>query len=319
MKNRARRDRPELRALVVLACAAAVVAGTPSARAAGAPGDGGHWLTPSDRHTVPGDLSVPGVPPEGRTTAPLDRARLVREGAALYAIHCSSCHAADLGGSTGVPSLLETGAAATDFYVTTGRMPIAVRSNADDPTHAATGIIMAQGTQEYHQPAHFDARQTAALDAFVASRARHDIPIPAVRVDERLLQRGRAVFESNCEQCHGAAAQGAEAGGHYVAPPLDAATPVQIGEAIRIGPGIMPRFTPAQLPARDVDAVATYVRDLANTKQTYGGTTLGYLGPAAEGGVGAFFGVGMLFWVIYFTGTKADGRRLNELDRTIER
>lgn len=39
-----------------------------------------------------------------------------------------------------------------------------------------------------------------------------------------------------------------------------------------------------------------------------------YLGPISEGAVSAIIGVGFLFWVIYFTGTKADGRRLNELD-----
>ena len=270
-----------------------------------------HWLVPSQR-SIDG-ASFYGRPQATEAAAKSDRARLVRYGATLYATHCTSCHGADLAGTRGAPSLLRAGGAATDFYMTTGRMPLALRASADGPERSPLGASEASGVQAYHVPPLFDARQTRALDAYVESRARETVPIPNVVLDGTLLPRGRRLFEANCQACHGAAAQGATAGEQWTALPLDQATPTQIGEAIRVGPGVMPRFTNAQLSARDVDAVATYVRDLVDRPQTYGGATLQFLGPISEGAVSAVFGVGFLFWVIYFTGTRSDGRRVNEL------
>lgn len=273
-----------------------------------------HWLTPSERAVSRDTLFPAGVPLHG-AAVPTEERQPLRDGAILYGVHCSSCHGADLRGTRGVPGLLEAGGAAVDFYITTGRMPLALRAANEGPVRSPLGVANATGVQAYHVPALFDARQTAALDAYVDSRAERRIAIPDVRLDAAKLQRGRRLFEDNCQACHGAAAQGATAGGQWVALPLKLANPTQIGEAIRIGPGIMPRFTAAQVPDGDVDAVATYVRYLAEEPQTYGGALLEYLGPISEGAVSAIVGVGFLFWVVYFTGTKADGRRLNEKDR----
>ncbi|GAC1417733.1 MAG: cytochrome c [Vulcanimicrobiaceae bacterium] len=227
-----------------------------------------------------------------------DRAKSLAEGRTLYDTHCSSCHGADLKGTASVPSLESSGGAAVDFYLVTGRMPSANES-----------------VPAVHTPPHFDARQIGAIDAYVSSRAQKSTAIPHVVLNRALLQRGRHIFENDCEACHGAAAEGATAGGRWVALPLYRATPTEIGEAVRIGPGVMPRFTPAQLSAEDVDAVATYVNYLTVNPDTYGGFTMGFLGPAAEGLVGGILGVGALFWVIFFTGTKADGTRLHERRR----
>jgi len=306
-----RRERAMHR-LIVAAFAGAIASGgwLSVARAE----DATHWLTPSQRVVGKGTLFSAGIAPRGASPPVADRAQLLREGSALYDEHCSTCHGADLKGSQGVPSLLQAGGAAVDFYITTGRMPLALRSAARGPGASPLGNLSAKGSQAYHVPSLFDARQTAALDAYVSEHAEQQTPIPRVRVDAGKLQHGRRIFENNCEACHGAAAQGATAGYQWVALPLRKANPTQIGEAIRIGPGVMPRFTDAQLSDDDVDAVATYVRYLAEAPQTYGGTVMDYLGPISEGAVSAIIGVGFLFWVIYFTGTKADGRRLNELD-----
>jgi ubiquinol-cytochrome c reductase cytochrome c subunit len=282
-------------------------------RARGA--DAQHPLTPSHRLTDGDTIYESGVPPQAAAAAKnADRAGLVRDGASLYGVHCASCHGTDLGGSNGAPSLLAAGGSSVDFYVSTGRMPSAVRSSSDGAAHEGAATIAAAGVQNYHIAPQFDERQMSAIVAYVDSRARQTIPIPAVRIDGATLQRGRTVFESNCQQCHGAAGEGATAGEQWTALPLYRATPTQIGEAIRVGPGVMPRFSSAQLSAGDIDAIATYVSYLQTAKQDYGGTVLDYLGPAGEGGIGAIFGLGMLFWVIYFTGTKADGRRFNERD-----
>ncbi len=275
--------------------------------------DAEHWLTPSRHGVAAGTLFEAGVRPGDTGRRPSDRAELLREGAVLYGVHCATCHGADLKGSPGAPSLAEAGGAATDFYLTTGRMPLANKASDAAPS-PPTGRVMAAGTQAYHVPSLFDARQTAVLEAFVDEHAMQSVPIPKVRLDASKLERGRRLFEDNCQACHGAAAQGATVGKQWTALPLDIASPTQIGEAIRVGPGVMPRFTSAQLSDDDVAAVATYVRYLATEPQTYGGAVMGYLGPTAEGAVGAFIGVGFLFWVVYFTGTKADGRRFHELD-----
>lgn len=271
-----------------------------------------HWLTPS--HYAVDKNGFYGTHERAGTDARTDRTSLAREGAVLYGVHCSTCHGTDLAGGPGAPSLLQAGGAAVDFYMTTGRMPIALRSAHNGPARSPLGASVASGAQDYHIPPLFDAHQTLAIDAYVDARAHAITPIPHVILDRSQLTRGRRLFENNCQACHGAGAQGATAGTQWVALPLDKATPTQIGEAIRVGPGVMPRFTTAALSASDVDAVATYVRALVDEPQTYGGTTLGYLGPVAEGAIGAIVGVGFLFWVIYFTGTRADGRRLNELD-----
>jgi ubiquinol-cytochrome c reductase cytochrome c subunit len=194
-----------------------------------------------------------------------------------------------------VESLALTGGAPVDFFVSTGRMPDAIKT-----------------LQAMHVDPHFTQGQIAAVDAYVTSRAQVVTPIPNVVLSAGLLQHGRVLFEANCEACHGVAGQGASVGGGWVAVPLYQATSKEIGEAIRIGPGMMPRFTPAQLSDRDIDSVATYVHYLTATAPSFGGFTMDYAGPAAEGLVGGLLGVGTLFWVIYFTGTKADGTRLSK-------
>ena len=220
---------------------------------------------------------------------------LEARGRVLYTTHCASCHGADLAGTPGVPSLQHAGGAAVDFYLTTGRMP-GVKTNV----------------QSVHAEPHFNPQDIAALDAYVGSVAKSSLPIPIVAGDKRFLADGRHLFEENCEACHGAAGEGATTGGIWTALPLDKANPTQIGEAIRVGPGMMPRFTPALLSDRDIDALATYIGYLDTGKQDYGGLTMDYLGPLAEGAIGAVVGVGALFWVIFFTGTKADGSRLHK-------
>src|SRR5262245_58205015 len=65
----------------------------------------------------------------GQTTGASDGAgnpALVAAGRALYQTGCSSCHGEDATGTDDVPSLVGVGAAAADFQLRTGRMPLAV-------------------------------------------------------------------------------------------------------------------------------------------------------------------------------------------------
>ncbi len=257
---------------------------------------GEHPRLPSQPELDRNLLYEEGAPNHAAAAAlPPDAARAFARGRTLYETHCITCHGADFRGGAGVPSLEHVGAAAIDFYVGTGRMPGALKAY-----------------QAVHQDPHFTPSEIASLDAYVATRSPGGPAIPNVAVDAALLAHGRLLFENNCQGCHGAAGEGASAGGDWIALPLYRATATQIGEAIRIGPGVMPRFSPAQLRPRDVDAVATYVHYLTADAPAYGGFTMDYAGPAAEGLVGGLLGVGALFWVIFFTGTKADGTRLSE-------
>jgi quinol---cytochrome-c reductase cytochrome c subunit len=119
-----------------------------------------------------------------------------------------------------------------------------------------------------------------------------------VQTAEGLLARGHQLFIDNCAPCHGATAQGGAVGGGSLAPPLDQATSVQVGEAMLIGPGQMPIF---DLPPQDVDAIATYV-DYLQTAPDPGGFSIGGIGPVPEGFVGWVLGAGLLLVIVHVIG-----------------
>jgi ubiquinol-cytochrome c reductase cytochrome c subunit len=89
------------------------------------------------------------------------------------------------------------------------------------------------------------------------------------------------------------------AAGTY-APSLRNIPAVQVAEAIRTGPGNMPRFT-GNLSDYQVNDIVKYVTTEIQHPQNIGGLGLGGLGPVAEGFVGLALGVGLLaligFWV----------------------
>lgn len=95
-------------------------------------------------------------------------------------------------------------------------------------------------------------------------------------------------------------------GGHR-APDLRMATPTQVGEAIRVGPGWMPAFPPAVLSPDGVDAIAAYVNTLSdeNGDLDKGGVSLGRIGPLTEGLVAMLIGLPLLLVLARRLGSKA--------------
>jgi ubiquinol-cytochrome c reductase cytochrome c subunit len=87
-------------------------------------------------------------------------------------------------------------------------------------------------------------------------------------------------------------------------PPTNRATPTQIAEALRTGPGAMPRFGSAALSDQEVADVVAYVRYLDHPND-HGGYPLGRIGPLAEGAVAVFVALGLLFLAIRWIGTRA--------------
>ena len=208
------------------------------------------------------------------------------EGRALYEANCSTCHALDAIGTANGPSLLESGPAAVDFMLRTGRMPLA--NPADQP--------------ERGDPK-FTPEQIDALIAYISSIAPGGEPIPTVDVSAGDLALGGQVFLDNCASCHGAGASGDSVGGGQIAPSLYPADPTEIGEAVRIGPGVMPNFGPETIDQADLDSLAAYLIWLRDNGDE-GGLQLGRAGAVAEGLVAVVVGLGILILVLRLTGAK---------------
>jgi ubiquinol-cytochrome c reductase cytochrome c subunit len=222
----------------------------------------------------------------------------VRAGAALYAQNCLSCHGLDgagvpasvlplgAGGIKGAgPPLRGVGAAAADFYLTTGYMPL--EHATDQP-------------RRKHSP--FTDDQIRSLVAYIASLG-PGLAIPSVEPARGDVALGRRAFTESCAGCH----QSAGAGGLVVgavAPSLYHATPVQIAEAVRIGPGLMPRFEPRQIDEHTLASIALYVGTLRDPDDP-GGWALGHLGPISEGAVAWLLGGTLLVAAAVALGRRA--------------
>jgi quinol---cytochrome-c reductase cytochrome c subunit len=190
-------------------------------------------------------------------------AALAARGRTLYAGTCAVCHGIDLRGVPGQgPKLRGAGPAAVDFYLSTGRMPIA------DPTDEP-----ARATPQYSR------RDIAALVAYVGSFG--GPPIPPVTPARGDIARGKEQFTESCAGCHQVMARGGIVTGAF-APSLQDASARQIAEAVRIGPYLMPVFGPRRLSRRDVDDIAAYVLSTRHPDDR-GGWGIGNIGPVPEG------------------------------------
>jgi ubiquinol-cytochrome c reductase cytochrome c subunit len=208
------------------------------------------------------------------------------QGQALYEANCSTCHGLQAEGTANGPSLQNAGPAAVDFMLSTGRMPLA------NP-----------GDQPVRDEPKFTPEQTAAIVAYVETIAPGGEPIPTVDPAAGDLPRGAEVFLNTCAGCHGAGATGDSVGGGQIAPTIDPANPTQIGEAIRIGPGLMPRFGPETIDQADLDSVAAYLLWIRDHGQD-GGLQLGRVGAVAEGLVIVVVGLGLMILFLRLTGAK---------------
>ena len=207
----------------------------------------------------------------------------VRElGASLYLQNCASCHGPQGEGAEAGPSLIGAGAASADFYLRTGRMPLG-----------------APGQQPQRADPVFDEEEIQALVAFVAALG--DGPeIPQVGAGGD-LHRGWELYTANCAACHAATGAGNAVGGGFAAVGLGRATPTEIGEAMIIGPGVMPRF---DWERADQDAIIAYVEYLRNSPSP-GGAPLGGFGPVGEGFVAVVVGLTLLVVVTRFVGRRS--------------
>lgn len=214
---------------------------------------------------------------------------LLDVGANTYGNSCAACHGEqgrgiDSAGGSGGPSLVGVGAASVDFYLRTGRMPL---TNQND--------------RVVRRDQQVTDTQVEGLIAYITTFG--DGPgIPDVGVSSD-LSRGLELFTTNCAACHGPTAAGIAVGQNDVSSALDVATPTQIAEATRIGPGVMPRFSDDALDEEDLADIAAWVVDL-RTRERPGGLSLGRSGPVSEGMLAWVIGLGLLGVVMYLLGQK---------------
>jgi ubiquinol-cytochrome c reductase cytochrome c subunit len=217
-------------------------------------------------------------------------------GQELFAGNCAVCHgplgagatadnpihgAGDIAGYG--PDLRGVGARAADFYLRTGRMPL------DDPTDQP----------ERDRPL-YSPREIRAMTAFVASLGKGPkIPQPAHTHD---VSKGYTLFADHCAGCHQIVGEGGYVTGARV-PVLQHATPTEIAEAVRIGPYVMPSFSPKAISRSELNAVIAYIR-ASRKPNDRGGQGLGHIGPVPEGLVAWLAAAGVLVGVCIIIGSR---------------
>jgi ubiquinol-cytochrome c reductase cytochrome c subunit len=264
-------------ALVSFAAPASSGAGTSTA----APNAGG---PPSAAANAPAKSPEPPGPGSSTTAFPSSPA-LVSQGQQLYQNGCSSCHGAMLQGQSGVaPSLIGVGAGPVDFYLATGRMPL--QAPHDEPVRA--------------RPA-YNRTQINALIAFI-TKVGGGPRAPAANPSAGSLAEGLHQFTLNCAGCHQIVGRGGLTIGAYV-PNLQQATALQIAEAVRMGPYLMPHFDAQQIDQHQLDSIARYVIWTRHPDNA-GGWGIENIGPIPEGMVAWFIALAALVIVARLIGER---------------
>jgi ubiquinol-cytochrome c reductase cytochrome c subunit len=279
-----------LTAAVIMGALALVGLATPS---------GSAQVSGAASHPSNGPGGPPGVPnpPSKATIAPApgdltksfpSSPQLQAEGYNLYNERCSSCHGLNLEGVPGVaPNLRQAGAGPLDFYLSTGRMPLAFPR--DEPLR---------------QKPVFNRHQIDAIIAYVTKFG--GPPAPAVHPSEGNLSEGRHQFTLHCAGCHQQVGRGGMFVGAFV-PDLLRATGQQVAEAVRMGPYFMPHFDDHQIDQDELNSLARYVLWTQHPNNA-GGWAIYNIGPIPEGLVAWLLGLGALLIVARLIGERTDER-----------
>jgi ubiquinol-cytochrome c reductase cytochrome c subunit len=240
--------------------------------------------------SAPGLINAPAKLPEAPapgdpTTSFPSSAALRAQGRSLYENGCASCHGIALQGTAGVaPSLRGVGAGPVDFYLSTGRMPL--EQPREEPLRGSAPL--------------YDRRQILALIAYVSSFGGPPAPSADPRAGDLAL--GLHEFTLHCAGCHQIVARGGLTLGAVV-PELQAATPLQIAEAVRMGPYLMPHFDTKQIDQHELDSIARYVVWTRHPDDA-GGWGISNIGPIPEGMVAWFVGLVALVIVARLIGER---------------
>ena len=211
------------------------------------------------------------------------------EGQKLFAANCASCHGLDAQGTEGVaPSLVGVGAAAVDFQVGTGRMP-----------------MQASGPQAIAKRPQFGEEEIAQLAAYVASLGAGPTIPTAEQVDPALgdAANGMELFRTNCAMCHGSVGGGGALTQGKYAPNLWETTPTHLYEAMLTGPQSMPVFNDANITSEGKRDIIAFIE--AQDAGSPGGLRLGTIGPVAEGMWGWLVALGLIIASTVWIGARS--------------
>ena len=220
---------------------------------------------------------------------------LVPLGEAVYMQNCASCHGTEANGVAAngtpgaYPNLRGLGPATIDFWVESGRMPAA------DP----------RSVQAQRHPPRLSHTQALAIAAWVNSLDPATPYIPHVNgISTAAVSDGFSLFALNCAACHTITGGGDALANGTNAPSIRNIPATQVAEAIRTGPGNMPRFT-GNLSDAQVRNIVAYVTGYIEHPRNPGGLGLGGLGPVAEGFIGLALGVGLLALIAFWIGDRS--------------
>ncbi|GAA4442939.1 cytochrome bc1 complex diheme cytochrome c subunit [Phytohabitans houttuyneae] len=193
------------------------------------------------------------------------------EGKALFDQSCITCHGRNAQGvQDRGPSLIGVGAAAVEFQVSTGRMPMA-RQEAQAP----------------RKPSMFTDDQTRQLAQYIQELGGGpqvpDGDLRAPSDDDEAIARGGNLFRINCSSCHAFGGGGGALSSGKYAPSLDKATDRQMYAAMLTGPQNMPVFGDNQLTPEQKKEIISYVQESLKQDKDPGGWGLGRFGPVTEG------------------------------------
>ncbi|WP_042369139.1 cytochrome bc1 complex diheme cytochrome c subunit [Streptacidiphilus neutrinimicus] len=217
--------------------------------------------------------------PTSSASADASQSLQVEEGKRLFQVGCASCHGLNGEGTNLGPSLVGVGSAAVDFQVGTGRMP------AQQP-----------GAQVPSKKVIYNQAQIDQMAAYVATLGSGPVIPTQDQYSGGNVASGGELFRTNCAQCHNfAGAGGALSEGKY-APSLAGVSAKHIYEAMLTGPQNMPSFPNSTMPEQQKKDIIAYVQHATNSdaNPSYGGMTLGAIGPVSEGLFGWIFALGAL-------------------------
>jgi ubiquinol-cytochrome c reductase cytochrome c subunit len=213
----------------------------------------------------------------------------VAAGRKLFQANCATCHGMNAGGRNNAPSLVGVGAAAVDFQVGTGRMP-----------------LQQSGPQAPQAPRRLSDQDTTQLAAYIASLGAGPAIPDASAVDPASgdPSRGALIFRTNCAMCHGAAGKGGALTKGKYAPSLTGTSNKHVYEAMVTGPQSMPVFNDKTIDPQAKKDVIAYL-DRINSTPNPGGLSLGRIGPVSEGLVAWLVALGILLGFATWLGAKS--------------
>ena len=161
--------------------------------------------------------------------------------------------------------------------------------------------------QAERKPPKYNAEETAALAAYVASLAPGPSAVDGANLNyerDGNTAQGGELFRTNCAMCHNFAAQGGALSQGKYAPTLMGVQPKYMYEAMITGPQSMPIFSDKTITPAEKLSIIKWIK-AAQNEPSLGGATTGRVGPVTEGLLAWLLGLGSLIGVAVWLAAKA--------------